>query len=85
MTDVVNVGDELEVEIIAVDDRGKIKVHKATIEEPATATRRRAETASVRAAVGATTARRRVAAASAATASAPSASVTVTTRAAARP
>ena len=33
VTDVVNVGDELEVEIIAVDDRGKIKVsHKATIE-----------------------------------------------------
>lgn len=33
VTDVVNVGDELEVEIIAVDDRGKIKVsHKATLE-----------------------------------------------------
>ena len=33
VTDVVNVGDELLVEIIAVDDRGKIKVsHKATIE-----------------------------------------------------
>lgn len=33
VTDVVNVGDEIAVEIIAVDDRGKIKVsHKATIE-----------------------------------------------------
>ena len=33
VSDVVNVGDEIEVEIIAVDDRGKIKVsHKATIE-----------------------------------------------------
>ncbi|MEM1447743.1 MAG: polyribonucleotide nucleotidyltransferase [Planctomycetota bacterium] len=32
VTDVVNVGDELEVEIINVDDRGKIKVsHKAVI------------------------------------------------------
>ena len=32
VTDVVNVGDELEVEIINVDDRGKIKVsHKAII------------------------------------------------------
>jgi polyribonucleotide nucleotidyltransferase len=32
VTDVVNVGDEIEVEIINVDDRGKIKVsHKAVI------------------------------------------------------
>ena len=32
VTDVTNVGDQLEVEIIAVDDRGKIKVsHRATL------------------------------------------------------
>jgi polyribonucleotide nucleotidyltransferase len=32
VTDVVNVGDEIEVEIIAVDDRGKVKVsHRATL------------------------------------------------------
>jgi len=33
VTDVVNIGDEIEVIIINVDDRGKIKVsHKATLE-----------------------------------------------------
>ena len=33
VTDVVNVGDEIDVIIINVDDRGKIKVsHKATLE-----------------------------------------------------
>jgi polyribonucleotide nucleotidyltransferase len=36
VTDVVNVGDEIEVVIINVDDRGKIKLsRKAAVEEPA--------------------------------------------------
>ncbi len=35
VTDVVNVGDEIEVEVINVDDRGKVKVsHKATLPVP---------------------------------------------------
>ena len=35
VTEVVNVGDEIDVEVINVDDRGKIKVsRKATLPEP---------------------------------------------------
>ena len=34
VTDVVNVGDELEVEVINVDDRGKIKVSRTAVTNP---------------------------------------------------
>jgi polyribonucleotide nucleotidyltransferase len=35
VTDVVNVGDEIEVEIINVDDRGKIKLSRKAVLQPA--------------------------------------------------